>query len=60
MSYHSDSSEKEKMEQPPRSDLHTHTHVAAQDEVDIAAKLTVSAVGDAPLSPEAATRLRYE
>lgn len=48
------------MEQPPRSDLHTHTHVAAQDEVDIAAKLTVSAVGDAPLSPEAATRLRYE
>lgn len=53
MSYHSDHSEK--MGKP---DKHTHAHVAEQDEVDIAAKLAVTADSDAPLSPENALRLR--
>ncbi|KAJ3576892.1 hypothetical protein NP233_g110 [Leucocoprinus birnbaumii] len=57
MSEHSLPSEKlERLDQP--SNTHIHAHIVLQDEVDVAAKLAASADSDAPLSPEAAARLR--
>jgi hypothetical protein len=58
MSYHSDQEKTENLEKPPN--VHVHAHVVVQDEVDVAAKLAADADSDAPLSPEAAAKLRCE